>query len=163
MAGVDGDNPPNSKLFDPTCKQNTDDIAQLAKRRLSQNREVAAAAAPNITVNFPGFADIFQQPNAQRAAVPLGLLPKAIPDVAENRPAPVTVVLLPPMKLEIFCAHYSLSDEIQMKLVSINIPGPHVLSLISDADLRGDGKLSIGQLASVRDAQTRWKHAAVGA
>ena len=67
---------------------------------------------------------------------------------------------LPLMKLEIFCAQYSLSDNIQTKLTSIQVAGPHVLSLISDHDLRGEGKLSIGELASLRDAQTRWKHTA---
>jgi hypothetical protein len=63
------------------------------------------------------------------------------------------------MKLEIFVAQYDLSNDIQAKLASIHVAGPHVLSLISDTDLRGEGKLSIGELASLRDAQTRWKHA----
>ena len=148
--GVDRDTPPNSKIFDPTRKQNTDDVAQLAKRRLSQNRE--AARTPAVTVNFLGFADFFRQPNA---AIPLGPLP--IPNGAANRAHEAP---LPPMKLEIFCAQYSLSDDIQMKLASIQVAGPHVLSLISDLDLRGEGKLSIGELASLRDAQTRWKHTA---
>lgn len=150
--GVDRDTPPNSKIFDPTHKQNTDDVAQLAKRRLSQSREVAA---PAVTVNFPGFADFFRQPNP---AIPLGPLP--IPNGAANRASFKDEALLPPMKLEIFCAQYSLSDDIQMKLTSIQVAGPHVLSLISDLDLRGEGKLSIGELASLRDAETRWKHTA---
>jgi hypothetical protein len=108
--------------------------------------------APAVTVNFPGFVDFFRQPNP---AIPLGPLP--IPNGAADRQPEA---LLPPMKLEIFCAQYSLSDDIQMKLASIQVAGPHVLSLISDLDLRGEGKLSIGELASLRDAQTRWKHTA---
>lgn len=125
---------------------------------MAQNRE---AAAPTFTVNFPpGFADIFRQPN-QQVAGPLG----PPPIHAENhlRPQPGPEVPLPPMKLETFVTHYNLSDDLQAKLVSIHVAGPHVLSLISDADLRGEGKLSIGELASLRDAQTRWKHAAQGA
>jgi hypothetical protein len=124
---------------------------------LSQNRE---AAVPAVTVNFPGFADFFQQPNPPAMIPQVGpLVP--IPNGAVNHAAaPVQLeALLPPMKLEIFCAQYSLSDDIKMKLISIQVAGPHVLSLISDLDLWGEGKLSIGELASLRDAQTRWKHA----
>jgi hypothetical protein len=143
-------------MFDPTGNRNANDISQLAKRRLAQNRETAA---PNFTVNFPpNFADIFRQPNQQMAG-PLGPLPIH----AVNHLHPQPEVPLPPMKLETFVAHYNLSDDLQAKLVSIHVAGPHVLSLISDADLRGEGKLSIGELASLRDAQTRWKHAAQGA
>ena len=71
--------------------------------------------------------------------------------LAPNRP-----VLLPPMELGIFCTQFFLSRMIQQKLEVIQVTGPHVLSLISDANLRGDGSLSIGELASVRDAQLRW-------
>jgi hypothetical protein len=61
------------------------------------------------------------------------------------------------MELGAFCAQYFLSQNIQQKLKAIQVTGPHVLRLISDADLRGDGSLSIGELASLRDAQFRWK------
>lgn len=53
---MDNENPPNSKLFDSTNKQNTDDVALLARQRLNQACEVGA---PNITVNIPGLGDLF--------------------------------------------------------------------------------------------------------
>ena len=58
MEGVDNENPLNSKLFNPTNKQNTNDVALLARQRLNQAGEVAT---PNITVNIPGLGDLFQQ------------------------------------------------------------------------------------------------------
>lgn len=112
---------------------------------------------PAVTVNFPGFADFFRQPNPPAIPQVGPLVP--IPNGAVNHAALQHEAPLPPMKLEIFCAQYSLSDDIKIKLTSIQVAGPHVLSLISDIDLRGEGKLSIGELASLRDAQTRWKHA----
>ena len=39
--GVDNENPPNSKLFDPTNRQNIDDVALLAWRRLNQAHETS--------------------------------------------------------------------------------------------------------------------------
>ena len=73
--------------------------------------------------------------------------------------APLEIqVPLPPMKLALFCTQYELSDEIKEKLSAIQIVGPHVLSLVSDTDFRGEGRLSIGELASLRDAQLRWNH-----
>jgi len=62
------------------------------------------------------------------------------------------------MELSIFCTWYFLSQTIQQKLEAIQVAGPHVLPLISDADLCGGGALSIGELASVRDAQLRWNN-----
>jgi hypothetical protein len=132
-------------MFDPTHAQNTDDVALLAKHHLTQNRE---NVAPAITVNFPGFADIFRP-----APAPLAPLP--IPNGAEGAHPQVPLL---PMKLALFCAQYELSDEIKDKLSAIQIVGPHVLSLVSDTDFRGEGKLSIGELASLRDAQLHWNH-----
>lgn len=60
------------------------------------------------------------------------------------------------MELSVFCTQYFLSQTIEQKLEAIQVAGPHVLCLISDADLRGDGTLSIGELASVHNAQFRW-------
>jgi len=95
-----------------------------------------------ITINFPGFAHLFAQSNAAAPAAPV---PAA--------PAPTHPVPLPPIEFSIFCTGYSLSQTIQQKLKAIQKAGPHVLRLISDADLHGDGALSMGELASVRDAQ----------
>ena len=60
------------------------------------------------------------------------------------------------MKLDDFCAHYNLLESIKAKLIGIQIAGPHVLSLVSDIDLQGEGKLSVGELASLRDAELQW-------
>jgi hypothetical protein len=65
------------------------------------------------------------------------------------------------MKLDPFCATYELSDAIKAKLIAMHINGPHVLRLISDTDIRGEGGLSVGELASVSDAQLRWSHSAI--
>jgi len=122
----------------------------LAKQRLVASRENVPQP---ITVNFPGFAELFAQ--AKTLPIPLPALPvlgaAAIPN-SPHRHAP-----LPPMDLTIFCTKYRLSVQIKLKLDAIQIAGPHVLRLISDADLRGEGALSIGELASVRDAQFRWQ------
>jgi hypothetical protein len=125
-------------------------VALLAKRRLAQtqNRD-----APAITVNFPGFAEMFCQPNAALPAPVNSTAAAPNPINSPCRRAP-----LPPMKLDDFCKQYLLSDLIEDKLCNIQITGPHVLRLISDSDLRGEGNLSIGELASVRDAQLRWNH-----
>ncbi|KAF8812902.1 hypothetical protein BYT27DRAFT_7085899, partial [Phlegmacium glaucopus] len=123
-------NPPYSKMFDPPSKKHhTDDIALLAKRRMAQNRD---AAAPAITVNFPGFADIFRAPNAP----PLGPINPAI---AAPMNSPRHRVPPPPMELADFCCQFKLSNELREKLDVIHIAGPHILCLVSDADLRGDG------------------------
>ena len=146
MDGANNENPPNSKLFDPTNKQNTDDVALLARRRLNQARE---AAAPNITVNIPGLGDLFRQQLPQPPMEPL-----AAQNL--NLPAPGARRLPPPTKLDDFCRLYHLSESVKGKLTDIQITGPHVLHLVSDVDLRGEGKLSVGELASLRDAELRW-------
>ena len=62
------------------------------------------------------------------------------------------------MKLDSFCDTYDLSDAIKDKLVAIHIAGLHTLRLITDTDLQGEGGLSVGELASICDAQLRWSH-----
>ena len=135
------ESPPNSKIFDPTNQQNANDVRLLANRRLNQTRD----AAPPITVNFSGLADLLKQNGTP-------VVPPAVPAAvfAKNEPLP------PPMALALFCDQYHLSNDIKRKLDSIHISGPHVLRLITDTDLRGEGTLSIGELASLRDAHMRW-------
>ena len=142
---MDNENPPNSKLFDPTNKQNTDDVALLARRRLNQARE---ATVPNITVNIPGLGDLFRQQLPPPPVEPLA---------AQNLNLPAPARHLPPRtKLDDFCTRYDLLESVKDKLMAIQITGPHILHLVSDVDLRGDGKLSVGELASLRDAELRW-------
>jgi len=94
-------------------------------------------------------------------AAPLAELP--IPNGEAAPRPPRCQAPLPPMKLDSFCTAYNLSDAIKDKLVAIQIAGPHVLRLITDTDLRGKGGLSVGELASVHDAQLRWSHYAMAA
>ena len=154
IEGVDQETPPNTKIFDPTNRQHTDDVSALAQRHLAASRENLPQL---ITVNFPGFAELFVHAKTPAIAP---VAPPALP--APGAPAAPNVAcrrrtLLPPTSLTLFCANYHLSDQIKTKLDAIQIAGPHVLGLISDADLRGEGALSIGELASVRDAQFRWQ------
>ena len=151
IEGVNQETPPNTKIFDPTNRQHTDDVSTLAKRRLAASRENPSQP---ITVNFPGFAELFAHAKAPPTAFPAPSMPGAasVPNVAPRRRT-----LLPPTDLAPFCAKYHLSAQIKTKLDAIQIAGPHVLRLISDTDLRGEGALSIGELASVRDAQFRWQ------
>ena len=121
----------------------------LAKRRLAASRENVPQP---ITVNFPGFAELFAHAKAPMITPPAPPAPQSVPNVT-----PRQRVLLPPMDLIIFCTKYRLSVQIKTKLEAIQIAGPHVLCLISDADLQGEGALSVGELASVRDAQFRWQ------
>ena len=148
------ENPPNSKIFGPPCHRcHGGDVALLAKRRLAQNRE---AAAPAITVNFPGFADIFRAPNTPEIPAAVNAVaraPAAIDSVRQRAPPP------PPMMLDNFCRLYKLADDIKAKLDIIHIAGPHVLRLVSDSDLRDSGGLDVGEVATVRDAEQRWAHA----
>jgi hypothetical protein len=60
------------------------------------------------------------------------------------------------MDLHTFCDHFNLSLAILQKLDVMKITGPHGLRFVSNTDLREIGKLHIGELADVRDAQERW-------
>ncbi|KIJ15656.1 hypothetical protein PAXINDRAFT_133790 [Paxillus involutus ATCC 200175] len=64
--------------------------------------------------------------------------------------------LVPKMDLYTFCGHFNLSFTILQKLRSMKITGPHGLRFVSNTDLRESGKLDIGELADVRDAEERW-------
>lgn len=139
-------------MFDPPHGERipgaTDDVSLLARRRAAQ---LQATAAPAITVNFPGFADLLRAPTARVANGPADL--QDAPAVLPHQGAP-----LPQMPLATFCQTYSLSFDIEQKLHAIQLSGPHVLSLISNTDLRAEAMLSIGELASVRDAELRWRY-----
>ena len=139
-------------LSKTTHKQNTNDINLLAKCCLTQNRN---HDAPLITMNFPGFTEIFQPSNAP---LPAPALAPTVPACASPINCPHRHIPPPPMKLDDFCWWYELSDGNKEKLHNIQIAGLHILCLISDPDFWGEGKLSIGELASVHDAQLRWNH-----
>ena len=87
---------------------------------------------PSITVNFPGFTDIFQPPNV---LLPAPALAPVVPAHASLINSLHHCVPPPPMKLDDFCQQSELSDGIKKKLHNIQIAGLHVLHLISDPDL----------------------------
>jgi hypothetical protein len=140
--GVDLETPPNSKIFDPTFVDNSD-INSLAKRRLALNK---TASTPQVNVSFTGLAEILQ---LQKPAVP-----------AVNIPAPPTQIRLfhpgPRMTLKDFCSTYQLSAAIEVKLDSIGMTGPHALRYLTKDDLRNEGKLLVGEVAELKDAERRW-------
>ncbi|KAJ2936905.1 hypothetical protein H1R20_g190, partial [Candolleomyces eurysporus] len=145
--GVDMETPPNAKLFNPACSSNTADIAMLAQRRAAAGQPTQQ---PQTTVSLAGLAEFIRemrQPESTRAT---------------EAPAPEALALpqpkrLPPrMKLDDFCRLYGLDDGLKHKLGAIDITGPHVLRLVTDDDLRKSGTLTIGELATLRDAEERW-------
>ncbi|RXW18854.1 hypothetical protein EST38_g7000 [Candolleomyces aberdarensis] len=85
-------------------------------------------------------------PSVADAALPVPALPVA---PASN--------LLEPMDLDDFCMLFGISYGLKLKLEDADITGPHVLWLVSNTDLRSDAKLSIGELATLRNAEERWK------
>ena len=56
-----------------------------------------------------------------------------------------------------FCYHYDISQNLRTKLISLGVQGPHGLCFLVDADLCGEGKLLLGELGELRDAEERWK------
>ncbi|RXW14517.1 hypothetical protein EST38_g11336 [Candolleomyces aberdarensis] len=140
--GADMDTPPNNKLFDASCSRNVMDISTLAKRRagIVKNDQNTSALAP-----LAGLAELIHAirgpPSVADAALPVA--------PASN--------LLEPMDLDDFCMLFGISYGLKLKLEDADITGPHVLRLVSDTDLRSDAKLSIGELATLQDAEERWK------
>ncbi|KIJ15654.1 hypothetical protein PAXINDRAFT_99503 [Paxillus involutus ATCC 200175] len=76
--------------------------------------------------------------------------------IYQRQLAKLSAALVPKMDLRTFCDHYNLSLAILQKLDSMEITGPHGLRFVSNTDLREIGKLHIGELADVRDAEERW-------
>ena len=147
IEGVDQEMPPNTKIFDATNRQHTDNISVLARHRLAASRENLPQP---ITVNIPGFAELFAHVKTPAIAPVAAPGVAAAPNVAHRQ-----CTLFPPTELILFCTNYRLSDQIKKKLNAMQIAGPHIICLISDADLQGEGALSIGELASVQDVQLR--------
>jgi hypothetical protein len=61
------------------------------------------------------------------------------------------------MPLSEFCAKYGLPDTLQQKLRAVDVLGPHTLSFLENNDLRGEGNLTIGEVAALRYAEKSWK------
>src|SRR5882762_2325575 len=133
------------KLFDITSITNNSDIDLLAKRRLASNTPNMNSSPPsNVTVNFAGLADLMHGQNAVANA----------PDPIPIHPQPRHP---PRISLDLFCVRYDISDNLHRKLVTLGIQGPHALRFLVDGDLHGEGKLLLGELGELRDAEERWK------
>ena len=60
------------------------------------------------------------------------------------------------MTLAAFCNFYELHPIIEGKLNKVNITGPHALHFVSNQQLADEVRLTVGELADVRDAQECW-------
>ncbi|KAJ3543455.1 hypothetical protein NMY22_g3140 [Coprinellus aureogranulatus] len=169
LPGVTKDDPPDNKMFKLAVNRDakdTMDIALLAKRRLAQVAAAQTQPAPQPDILQPAMqmAQAFMTPVLEMcrtafmpAQVPAHTLPAPNPLAMAGSTSTPDTSLLEPMELDDFAMLFGLSENITFKLAAADIPGPHVLRLVSDKDLREDGKLSIGELATVRDAEQRWK------
>lgn len=155
MRGVDYDTPPNSHLFDATHQKNTNDnvtdISLLSAHRLDQVKRNASAmpstAAPmQVVMNFDGLADVLAilQPEKSRPI----LAPSTVPNVPSKLP--------PKFALDHFCWMYDISDATFKKLRAMEVDGPHLLQIITDTDLKVEGKISTSQVVAIRDAEQCW-------
>ncbi|KIM74431.1 hypothetical protein PILCRDRAFT_92599 [Piloderma croceum F 1598] len=150
--GVDLEHPPNTKLFDPTFND-PNDIALLSHHRLltvNQNQP----APPSIIINndFKDLAAAMQGHHNPLDHPPPGVNPPP----SQPTHQPIRAALVPKMTLAAFCDYYELHLIIEGKLNELNITGPHALHFVSNQQLADEVRLSVGELADVRDAQERW-------
>ncbi|KAJ7877075.1 hypothetical protein B0H14DRAFT_3130266 [Mycena olivaceomarginata] len=148
---VDLSNPPplENKLFMPSVTSATDDIALLASRRLNNK----SASPPSITVNndFSGFAALLQPLfPASRPAPTTAATPSSGSSLAPHSPSKRTR-----MSMSDFCTAFELSAEIQIRIMPLELTGPHLLTFIENSVL--DTHLTIGQRAELRFAEEEWK------
>lgn len=143
--GVDMETPPNNKIFDPTSARGSMDVATLAKRRLATSRNDASP--------YVGVIELIRE--IRGVAGPSG----NDPATTVPPPAPVADPLLDLKETELtdFCSDFKIPETLRLKLASADIAGPHILHLIQDADLRTEAHLSIGELATLRYAEKKWR------
>jgi len=114
---------------------------------MAVRRRVGTAPAPpaqNIHLSFDGLAELLTGIKKTNA-VPS---PKKAADYSH----------MPKLELVEFCEYYGISAALKLKLEAICVDGPHALCWISNEALRTEGKLAIGELATLRDAEQRWKN-----
>ncbi len=51
---------------------------------------------------------------------------------------------------------YDISDATFKKLRAMEVDRPHLLRIITDTDLKVEGKISTSQVAAIRDAEQCW-------
>lgn len=134
-------------MFDVTTPNSNADIAAMAKRRAAAS---TASSGSNVYVSFDGLAEILRGPSAA-----VSHLPATVP-APEQRP--INVSKWPKMTLVTFCDRFELPAGLHDKLLALGVQGPHVLRFIKDEDLRVEGKLLLGELGTLRDAEERWKN-----
>jgi len=136
-------------MFDATTPNSNADIAVMAKRRAAAT---TASSGSNVYVNFDGLAELLRGPSA---ATPRLLAP-ATATAAEKRPNDVSK--WPKMDLATFSEQFKLPACLHDKLLALGVQGPHVLRFLKDEDLRAEGKLLLGELGTLCDAEERWKN-----
>ncbi|KAJ7811288.1 hypothetical protein B0H14DRAFT_2606634 [Mycena olivaceomarginata] len=144
---VDLSKPPPSenKLFMPSTTGATDDIALLASRRLNNK----SASSPSITVNndLSGFAALLQPLlPASRPAPTAAATPSRGSSLAPHSTSERTR-----MSMFNFCTAFELSAEIQIRIMPLELTGPHLLAFIENSVV--DTHLTIGQRAELRFAE----------
>lgn len=74
-------------------------------------------------------------------------------NTASNSIRPAQV---PKITLNEFCHRFQLTSPILEKLEVMKVTGPHALRFVTDTHLVELGKMEIGEIADVRDAEERW-------
>ncbi|KAF9486782.1 hypothetical protein BDN71DRAFT_1514643 [Pleurotus eryngii] len=155
VAGVSEETPPHSHLFEPKSGNDDEtDISLLAKRRLQQSTR-QSTGENHVHMSFDGLANFICgvcAPLLDASNHQLGL---------HTRSLTLKAPLPPKMSLVNFCNTYELSDSVYTKLLTMDIDGPHLLRKVSDGALEQAGKLTIGQVAAVRDAEEQYLEASL--
>lgn len=106
--------PPNNELFDKLDPRGLAARSPLLQRRLELNQQKAAAANPQININFPPeLVGLFGRPAAPDPAgapAPVSRAAPAPPDVPMLIPPGVAAG--PSLSVKDFCAQYDLDDDI---------------------------------------------------
>jgi hypothetical protein len=152
--GVDIDTPPNAPDFHGNA--DIDDIARLATRR---RKTLEESQVPNITVNVGGIDSLTSELR--------NFIKAQSPETARNHPQTFTdpthhhsVSLPVAARLDLddprIKTEYHLKEETISKLRAIDVTGLHVLSHVTDTDLK-EAHLSVGERADVRWAENAWR------
>ncbi|PBK84531.1 hypothetical protein ARMGADRAFT_1088309 [Armillaria gallica] len=140
VAQVDIDHAPDTRMFQ--LGHTAADDALLQRRKANSAVTSAPSVTPPMNFIFPNLADLLGA-QAQR---PLPLEPSQKVNFALK------------IDLATFCARYSLSEDIQLKLSLYQVTGPHTLAYLSDEILSTEAFLHPAQLGDISDAENQWKH-----
>ncbi|KAK0226912.1 hypothetical protein EDD85DRAFT_975220 [Armillaria nabsnona] len=143
VAQVDINHAPDMRMFQLGHTATDDALLQCHKA----NSAITSAPSVTLLMNsiFPNLADLL----GAQVQCPLLLEPSQ------------KVNFAPKIDLATFCAHYSLSKDIQLKLSLYQVTGPHTLAYLSDEILLMEAFLCPAQLGDICDAKNQWKHSVI--